>query len=335
MKNITIVSLNGDDNSGGVERVVYYLKRILSEHYSVSVIQRRGKTGKLDKIIYPVYFSLKLFFSRKKGLVISNSWQSFLFPADFSIHHGTTAGYIKNAGSASKGSYFVAWMEKISAKTAKKIITVGLAGKKELEEFYAADPRKILILNNFVDEHLFYPVAHLPHDNIRILFSGRLEERKGFSKILSLANVLQNTAGFELFLAVNSDINCDKFSGMKNIRLFKNLNIPKMREFYSEGDILYFPSRYEGFSMATLEALSTGLPVIGSSFAVPEELRKYNFVQVFEGGDEAVLLENIRTLCKTAKDKKEYIHNTIAKDFGYDQYQKKLLAILEDRGSTP
>jgi glycosyltransferase involved in cell wall biosynthesis len=329
MKNITIVSLNGDDNSGGVERVVYYLKKILSEHYSVSVMSRRGKAGKFDKVIYPVYFSLKLLFSKGKGIVISNSWQSFLFPADFSIHHGTTAGYIRNSGSASKGSYFVAWMEKISAKTAKKIIAVGIAGKKELEEYYSADPGKIVVLNNFADDRLFYPVTPLPRNNIRILFSGRLEERKGFSKILSLALALQDTANFELFLALNSGINCDKFSGLKNVRIFRNLDIPEMREFYSNGDVLYFPSRYEGFSMAALEALSTGLPVIGSSFAVPEELRKYDFVQVFEDGDIAALLENIKTLSKAANGKKEYIHRTMARDFGYDQYKRKLLAVLQ------
>jgi glycosyltransferase involved in cell wall biosynthesis len=329
MNTVTIVSLNGDDNSGGVERVVYYLKGILSEHYSVSIMSRGKKACKFDKIVYPVYFSLKLFFSKKKGIVISNSWQSFLFPADFSIHHGTTAGYIKNSGSASKGSYFVAWMEKISAKTAKKIITVGMAGKRELEEYYSADPGKIIVLNNFVDARLFYPVPSLPHNNIRILFSGRLEERKGFSKIFSLALALQNTAGFELFLAVNSGINCDKFSGLKNVRIFMNLDIPKMREFYSNGDILYFPSRYEGFSMAALEALATGLPVIGSSFAVPEELRKYDFVQVFEDDDITALLENIKTLSKAAKGKKEHIHRIVAGDFGYDQYKKKLLALLK------
>lgn len=328
MKNTIIVSINGDDNSGGVERVVYYLNKILSEYCSVSIMRRRGRPGKFDKIIYPVYFSLKLFLTGKNAAVISNSWQSYLFPADFSIHHGTTAGYLKNSGAFSIKSAFIAWMEKTSAANAKKIIAVGDNCRKELEEYYSADPRKITVLNNFVDENLFYPEKNEPREAIRILFSGRLEERKGLSKIISLAQTLQNTEGFELCMAVNSSMNCDKFDGLKNVRIHKNLDIKGMRGFYSGGDILYFPSVYEGFSMATLEALSSGIPVIGSPFAVPVELRKYDFVQIFEGGGDLLLLENIKRLREKTRNRRGEIHAVIAKDFGCAQYAEKLLSIV-------
>ncbi|MDR1420831.1 MAG: glycosyltransferase family 4 protein [Treponema sp.] len=328
MKNIIIVSINGDDNSGGVERVVYYLNKILSAYCSVSIMRRRGKPGKFDKIIYPVYFSLKLFFTGKNTVVISNSWQSYLFPADFSIHHGTTAGYLEHSGIRSMKSAFVAWMEKKSAANAKKIIAVGDNCGRELEKYYSADPRKIIVLNNFVDENLFYPEKSEPRDVIRILFSGRLEERKGLSKILSLAQTLQDTEGLELCMALNSSMNCDKFDGLKNVRIHKNLDINAMRGFYSQGDILYFPSVYEGFSMATLEALSSGIPVIGSSFAVPLELRKYDFAQVFEDDSGSLLIENIKRLCEKTRNRRGEIHAIIAKDFGCAQYAEKLLSIV-------
>jgi hypothetical protein len=62
MQKIILVSLNGDDNSGGVERVVYYLNVILHETYSVSILKRKGKPGKFDKLIFPLLFSFRLLF---------------------------------------------------------------------------------------------------------------------------------------------------------------------------------------------------------------------------------------------------------------------------------
>jgi len=59
--------MNGDDNSGGVERVVYYLNAILGEKYSVSILKRKGKPGKFDKLIFPLLFSLRLLFKRDRG----------------------------------------------------------------------------------------------------------------------------------------------------------------------------------------------------------------------------------------------------------------------------
>jgi glycosyltransferase involved in cell wall biosynthesis len=331
VKKIIIVSLNSDDNSGGVERVVYYLNRILSEQYDVSILKRTVSFGGFDKIIYPFLFSLQLLFI-KNTVVISNSWQSFLFPVDFSIHHGTTAGYMRNDGIKSRKSAVLAWMEKISAQKAKRILAVSRVCKKELEDMYNVESDKITVLNNFVDERLFYPEGTQGHKTpnvIRILFSGRLEERKGLSRLLALAEVLQHTPDYELHLALNSTRNCELFEDRANIYLYKNLTIPEMRLFYSNGDILYFPSLYEGFSMVTLEAMACGLPVIGTTHAVPEELRKYQFTCLYEKNDAAPLLNHIKILYDKFHTQKNEIHSIIARDFGYEQYKSKLLSLIQ------
>lgn len=329
---IVLVSLNGDDNSGGVERVVYYLNNILSEQYDVSILKRSVSFGGFDKIIYPFLFSLKLYFI-KNVIVISNSWQSFLFPVDFSIHHGTTAGYMLNAGIKSKKSSILAWMEKISAQRAKRVLAVSKNCKYELENLFNIQSDKIIVLNNFVDEHFFYPEKaqiYKKSNVIRILFSGRLEERKGLSRLLTLAKALRHTSGYELHLAINSLENYKLFEGMENVYPHKNLTIPEMRLFYSSGDVLYFPSLYEGFSMATLEAMACGLPVIGTAYAIPEELRKYQFACLFEKDDALLLLNHIKTLYDKFHTQKNEIHSIITRDFGYEQYKIKLLSLIQE-----
>ncbi|MEH1740604.1 glycosyltransferase [Fusobacterium varium] len=54
------------------------------------------------------------------------------------------------------------------------------------------------------------------------------------------------------------------FQGLKNTEMRLDLNLEEIIKFYSEGDILYFPSLYEGFEMVTLEALVSGIPVLGN-----------------------------------------------------------------------
>jgi glycosyltransferase involved in cell wall biosynthesis len=327
-KKITIVSLNGDDNSGGVERVVYYLKNILVERFSVSILKRKGRLQKIDKIFFPLLFSLKLLFY-KKTITISNSWQSFLFPVDFSIHHGTTAGYIQAAKKKSFGSSYIAFMEKISARRAKTVIAVSENCKKELESLYKIDPKKIVVLNNFVDEKLFFSEVRDDYKTTRILFSGRLEERKGLSKLLELALFLESRPEYELIMAVNSRANSELFEKFNNTHIYCGLDIPGMRKFYSSGDIFYFPTQYEGFSMSTLEALASGIPVIGTRFAIPEEVRRCEFVKIFEDGNLDILLEKITELVQNNKTRRHEISAATAHNFGYEQYKNRLFSLVE------
>ena len=325
---IILVSLNGDDNSGGLERVVYYLNAILREKYSVSILKRERKPGKFDKLIFPLIFSLRLLF-KKDAVVISNSWQSFLYPVDFSIHHGTSAGYMQNASIRSKKTALLAWMEKISARRAKTVIAVSDNCKKELQTLYGIAPDKIIVLNNFVDESLFFPKEVKKSEKITILFSGRLEERKGISRLLELAKTVESSDKYLLKIATNSNDNRELFANFKNTVILSHLDINAMREFYNSGDVFYFPTRYEGFSMATLEALACGIPVIGTGFAIPEELRHYNFVHLEESADSKSILSLIEQMKQKFNDTRAEIHREITKDFGYEQYRQKLLQIIE------
>jgi glycosyltransferase involved in cell wall biosynthesis len=330
MKKIILVSLNGDDNSGGVERVVYYLNVIFGEKYSVSILKRKGKPGKFDKLIYPLFFSFRLLF-KKNAVIISNSWQSFLYPVDFSIHHGTTAGYMSHAGIRSKKSALLAWMEKTSARCAKTVIAVSENCKRELEALYGIAPEKIITLNNFVDERLFFPQEAKKSDKITILFSGRLEERKGLLRLLELAQAVESTDKYLLKIASNSGDNRALFANFKNTVILTHLDINAMQEFYNSGDVFYFPTKYEGFSMATLEALACGVPVIGTGFAIPEEIRRYDFVSIEESEDTKIVLQTIEQMKQKFDAARFRIHQTIAKDFGYEQYRQKLLQILEEK----
>jgi glycosyltransferase involved in cell wall biosynthesis len=80
--------------------------------------------------------------------------------------------------------------------------------------------------------------------------------------------------------------------------------------------------------MATLEALASGIPVIGTKFAIPEELAHYDFVKIFEGNDLPFLIDEIKKLTQKSRARNYEIHKIITHDFGREQYKNKLLSVI-------
>src|SRR5665213_1299619 len=167
--------------------------------------------------------------------------------------------------------------------------------------------------------------------DIKILFSGRLEVRKGLDCLAALAAAIERGGGAELHIACNNARNAERFAGLVRTRIESGLHLEDMRAFYNSGDALYFPTKYEGFSMATLEALACGIPVVGTTFAVPEELRAYPFCRIIaEDAPPEAALAALREMALAWRGRRSEIHAQIAHDFGRAQYEEKLLAAMGD-----
>lgn len=329
----------GVSNAGGVEKVSWYLQDLLKEKYDVRIMQRgRLSFGKLNNLIQPMQLSLRLCFIRNK-LVIGNSWHCFLYPADISIHHGTSAGIMKNTGEGGMALKLTAWMEKVSAKKAKQVLAVSENCKKELVEIYGIPAEKITVLNNFVQDDFFTPgmVEKVPatqdKNQIKVCFSGALCYKKGIDKLLEFSDYIEKNPGLgiKLNIATNYQRNAEPFLGRKNTSVQTGLTSAQMPDFYRKNDILFFPTRYEGFSMAALEALSCGLPLVGSRFAVGPELESFDFCQLIsEKTSPEELVKIIKTLYQkySSEGEKAKIHQTIKENFGTEQYKSKLYTLL-------
>jgi glycosyltransferase involved in cell wall biosynthesis len=327
---IIIVSFNGTDNSGGVERVSYYLHEILREKYLVRILTKTSLSfGKFDIIFQPLIASFRLFFMRRK-LVIANSYQAFLYPADIVIAHGTFKGnYMRIKPEKLLGSKLIALMEKIAALLAGKVLAVSINCKNELISLYAIKKSKIYVLNNFVDETLFFP-SNKKINKTTVLFSGRLEKGKGLRCLAEFSEYIETINGIKLRIAANNSTNCEYFTGKHNTEVLTSLSLQDMPDFYNSGNVLFFPTLYEGFPMTTLEALACGIPVIGSGFAIPEELRGYDFCKDVTGklDDPEYIVKSINELCEKYNGKQDVIHDAFIKKFGKEQYRKKLLSYI-------
>ena len=332
-KKIILVSLNGIGNKGGVERVSWYLNDILTRNFEQVQVLTRGRLfpGKIGNLLWPVLLSLKLCFIRNK-IVIANSWHCYLYPAELSIHHGTMEGALRHS-TVGKAAKLTAFMEKVSARRAKKVLSVSINCKNELVEFYKINPEKIHILNNFVNEEVFYPKQDESAGEgeakvINVLFSGSLDERKGLPKLIEFAKYIEGFQGeyqLKLTIASNTKSEYHNFEGLKNTKIVSGLGVEQMPDFYRGGDVLIFPTNYEGFSMSTMEALASGLCVIGTSFAIPEELKDFACCLLHDFKDVEKTARDIISLYKNWHDKKSEIAQQTISGFGKKQYEEKII----------
>lgn len=326
MKDIYIVSFYGIGNKGGVERVNYYLFEILSKKFNVKLIEAPLKNqSKISILLNPILVWMKLVFKKNK-FIISNSWQLYPYKSDISIHHGTTAGIVKYLNEKkSIGKFLIAKFEKKSAKNAKNILAVSQNCKNELMDLYQIDNSKITVINNFVDDSIFYPVIKENDGILNVLFVGSLTKRKGSDFLKEFALYIQNKNDVKLFIATNSSVGVTPFENLSNTKIYIGLNINEIAELYRRTDVLYFPTRYEGFSMSTLEALSSGLPVLGSNFAVTDELISYDFCKKIDNFTPEYVYNQLKILKSEFENKKYDIHETIKMRFGTNEYQKKII----------
>ena len=97
---------------------------------------------------------------------------------------------------------------------------------------------------------------------IKLLFVGRLEQRKGIGDVVQVADSLKDFVSLTI-VGQKPTNDCEAL----NSALTKHLWIPsmphsKILEVMKEHDVLLFPSLFEGFGMVITEAMSQGTPVI-------------------------------------------------------------------------
>jgi glycosyltransferase involved in cell wall biosynthesis len=114
--------------------------------------------------------------------------------------------------------------------------------------------------------------------NVRMLFVGRLESRKGIDVVLKVAPALL-TQFSDAILNIVGDDTIPRPDGTTYKQEFEALDLPsfirdriifhgrveeeELRTFYRDCDIFVAPSRYESFGLVFLEAMMFGKPVIG------------------------------------------------------------------------
>lgn len=165
----------------------------------------------------------------------------------------------------------------------RRVIAVSSGVGRELEEFYGVDADRIRVIPNGVDHALFHPLGAaersaerarlgLPSTACVALFLGGDWERKGvrdaITAVAGLSDVMLAIVGAGDEEAMRA--HAARVGAASQLHFGGVSRTPE--RWYQAADLLLFPSRYEAFSLVTLEAAASGLPIVAHSINGTEDL---------------------------------------------------------------
>ena len=165
----------------------------------------------------------------------------------------------------------------------RRVIAVSTGVGRELEEFYRVPASRITVIPNGVDHATFHPVdaparaalrarLGLPQDACIALFVGGDWERKGVRDAIS---AIAGQRDLMLAIVGNGDAaamraHAASVGAASQVHFAGPSREPQ--HWYQAADLLLFPSRYEAFSLVTLEAAGCGLPIVAHAINGTEDL---------------------------------------------------------------
>jgi glycosyltransferase involved in cell wall biosynthesis len=274
--------------------------------YSIYFLIKRNKKNKIDMIhahgLNAAFISMFLKFFFKTPFVVS-----------------THATYSFKKGLLSK-------LVSLIMSNANHIFTLSKASKEELLKIDLPES-KISVYKYWVDQVKFnlkdkqaLREKYQVNKNLFVvLFAGRLFEKKGVTPLIEGFNMLLNedkmliiagTGPLESFVKEQVELN-------NKIKYLGGLNSDLLSDYYSLADALIIPSTHdEGFGRVIIEALSSGIPIIGSNRGgIPEAVNN----------EVSILIDvNPKNISKGIKEMEEFIIKN-----GAEKMQKKCRTFAE------
>lgn len=153
---------------------------------------------------------------------------------------------------------------------------------------------RVLVLNNSSKEYVdglsntetaimpnFISANFISHGKIinnsikRIVYVGQVRKSKGVDSIIEVAKNNKRIV-FDLVGPLTSEYDEAALSSIENIVLHGAQNKEYVKNILDKADIFLFPTKSEGFSLALLEAMARGLPVITTDVGANKDMIEDN-----------------------------------------------------------
>lgn len=158
----------------------------------------------------------------------------------------------------------------IAYNNADKIISVSETLKMQIYKHFHHDS---IVIHNMVGEEFFIqrPIQERNSDEIVFVSTGSLIKRKGYDILIKALAIISSKLGLWKLNIIGDGPERDNLQQMidayhlnNNVKLLGRKNKQEIISLLHDSDMFVFPSRMENFSVAVLEALSTGLPVVAT-----------------------------------------------------------------------
>lgn len=180
--------------------------------------------------------------------------------------------------------HFVAMLERVAMLSADALTSPS----EDLAEFVSTDlnyaKERISIVRNPIDCRAFSPEGDraLPEGtDQRVLFVGRLEERKGINYLVqAIPTILQSCPNTEFVIIGPDTINAadgqhsvlhelrdflTRRQALSKVKFITRVDLSELPTYYRSADVCVVPSVYDNSPYTCLEAMACGRPVVGTS----------------------------------------------------------------------
>ena len=290
-------------NCGGIGSYVYNLsKKLVERGHTVTVITRGiwNKSHIHEKIdgiaiyrvrfipVYPFHVRLHGIFLRKVFKLLASNFDilhlhSPLIPnirttlPTVLTEHGTVKSDIDNSELIDIHSMVIKLFSREfisldvkAIRNSDTVIAVSNSCAKDLREIYKIDKR-IITINNGTDTNFFVPKERNDMEEPYVLYTGRLDSRKGLVDLIKSAEyVCQEYSKIKFILTGKGPNKKYLEQRINELGLKKNFYFagfvarPKLLEYYQNATVYVLPSYYEGLPTTLLEAMSCGIPTIAT-----------------------------------------------------------------------
>ncbi len=172
---------------------------------------------------------------------------------------------------------FYASIERMAARWCHKIVTVSRYHREWALQLKIATPSKLVAIPNGLDPQRVEPSQ--PVDAIRralqirpdapvILSTGRLATQKGFEYLIEAVSLLkrQHSQPFQVIIAGEGPLKDSLQKQIHRLGLDSHVRLigfyRAIGDLYAIADLVVLPSLWEGLSIALLEAMASGKPII-------------------------------------------------------------------------
>jgi glycosyltransferase involved in cell wall biosynthesis len=174
-------------------------------------------------------------------------------------------------------------------------------------------------------------------DRQYVLYVGNIKPHKGIETLLEAFRQIHKSNGVDLVLAGGSIQDDRRLGGMakefgisERIKELGRLSDDDLVAAYNGAEVLVMPSRYEGFGLPALEAMSCGVPVLVSNAASLPEIVGDAAV-VFRVGDSRELADGLVRVLNEPSTRRKMIQKGLhwAKQFTWRQTAAMTLETYE------
>lgn len=173
---------------------------------------------------------------------------------------------------------------KYACRKADRIVAVSECTKRDIVKYYGISPEKIDVVYQGCDPIFAQPVSPEAKERVRkayglpdrfVLSVGTIEERKNLLSAVKAVEMLDDVhlvaigKSTDYTEAVKAYVEAH---GLEDrVHIIHNLKFGDLPVLYHMASLFVYPSRFEGFGIPIIEALSAGVPVIAATGSCLEE----------------------------------------------------------------